>query len=90
MLGLRVGDIIASEKDVRESLLVYVQGKPKFLASPGKYKGRKAIQIQAGYQPHNIRVELPTTPTGGRRSGLPHSAADGFGWFGDAASSGYI
>ena len=41
MLGLRVGDIIASEKDVRDSLLVYVQGVPKFLASPGKYKGRK-------------------------------------------------
>jgi flagellar motor switch protein FliM len=65
MLGLRVGDIIASEKDIRESLLVYIQGAPKFLASPGKYKGRKAIQIKAGYQPHNIRVEAPHAPTGG-------------------------
>jgi flagellar motor switch protein FliM len=64
ILGLRVGDIIASEKDVRETLLVYVQGKPKFLASPGKYKGRKAIQIKAGYAPQNIRVELPTQPGG--------------------------
>jgi flagellar motor switch protein FliM len=59
MLGLRVGDIIASEKDVRESLMVYVQGKPKFHASPGKYKGRKAIQIETGYQPQNIPVEFP-------------------------------
>ncbi|HYO26376.1 MAG TPA: flagellar motor switch protein FliM [Lacipirellulaceae bacterium] len=59
LLGLRVGDVIASEKDVRQSLLVYVEGVPKFLASPGKYKGRKAIQISGGYQPHNIRVELP-------------------------------
>jgi flagellar motor switch protein FliM len=64
MLGLRVGDVIASEKDVRESLLVYVQGKPKFVAAPGKYKGRKAIQIKAGYQPQEIRVE-PPSPTGG-------------------------
>jgi flagellar motor switch protein FliM len=65
MLGLRVGDVIASEKDIRESLLVYVEGMPKFLASPGKYKGRKAIQIRTGYVPHNIRVDPPTAPTGG-------------------------
>ena len=39
MLGLRVGDIIASEKDVREPLMVYVEGKPKFLASPGQVQG---------------------------------------------------
>ena len=64
MLGLRVGDIIASEKDIRESLVVYIQGMPKFLASPGKYKGRKAIQIKQGYQPQNICVELPATPPG--------------------------
>jgi flagellar motor switch protein FliM len=65
MLGLRVGDIIASEKDVRDSLVVYVQGVPKFVASPGKYKGRKAIQIRDGYQPNNIRVDLPSAPNGG-------------------------
>jgi flagellar motor switch protein FliM len=64
MLGLRVGDVIASEKDIHQPLLVYVQGKPKFVAAPGKYKGRKAIEIKSGYQPQNIRVELPI-PTGG-------------------------
>jgi flagellar motor switch protein FliM len=58
MLELRVGDIIASEKDVNEPLLVYVEGKPKFVASPGKYKGHKAIQIKAGYVPEQIRVDL--------------------------------
>jgi flagellar motor switch protein FliM len=65
MLGLRVGDIIASEKDIHESLLVYIQGMPKFLAEPGKFKGRKAIQIKSGYQPQKVRVDLPTAPTGG-------------------------
>jgi flagellar motor switch protein FliM len=59
MLELRVGDIIASEKDVHEPLLVYVEGKPKFLAAPGKYKGHKAIQIKAGYAPQQVRVEMP-------------------------------
>ncbi|HEX6963777.1 MAG TPA: flagellar motor switch protein FliM [Lacipirellula sp.] len=58
MLELRVGDIIASEKDVNEPLLVYVEGKPKFLAAPGKYKGHKAIQIEAGYVPEQIQVDL--------------------------------
>jgi flagellar motor switch protein FliM len=62
MLELRVGDIIASEKDVNEPLLVYVEGKPKFYAAPGKYKGRKAIQIKAGLESHNIRVNLPPAP----------------------------
>ncbi len=59
MLGLRVGDVIASEKDVHESLMVYIQGKPKFFASPGKYKGRKAVQIQRRFEPQDIRVEYP-------------------------------
>ena len=58
MLGLRVGDIIASEKDVHDSLMVYVEGKPKFLASPGKFKGRKAIQIRGDYQLHDVRVDF--------------------------------
>jgi flagellar motor switch protein FliM len=59
MLELRVGDVIASEKDVNEPLLVYIEGKPKFLASPGQYKGRKAIQIRGGYVPNEIRVAPP-------------------------------
>jgi flagellar motor switch protein FliM len=66
MLGLRVGDVIASEKDVREPLIVSVQGIPKFVATPGKFKGRKAIQIRANFQPTNIRVEGPTPHQGGQ------------------------
>jgi len=46
LIGLRVGDIITTEKDVRDSLLVTVEGVPKFRASPGAYKARKAIRIE--------------------------------------------
>jgi flagellar motor switch protein FliM len=63
LIGLRVGDIIASEKDVNESLVVYVQGKAKFHASPGKYKGRKAIQIKNQYVPNEVKVDLSAHPT---------------------------
>lgn len=58
LIGLRVGDIIASEKDVKQPMLVYIQGKPKFLAVPGKFKGRKAIQIQENYVPNEVRVDF--------------------------------
>jgi flagellar motor switch protein FliM len=47
LIGLRVGDIIATEKDVHDPLSIVVEGQPKFAASAGAYKGRKAIQIVA-------------------------------------------
>ncbi len=45
LIGLRVGDIIATEKDVAHPLVVSVEGRPKFHAQPGAFKGRKAIQV---------------------------------------------
>ena len=54
MINLKVGDIIATEKDVNEPLLVKVEGRPKYVASPGQYKGRKAIEIRDEYDEHHI------------------------------------
>jgi flagellar motor switch protein FliM len=45
LIGLRVGDIIATEKDVERPLMVSVEGRPKFEAKAGAFKGRKAIQV---------------------------------------------
>jgi flagellar motor switch protein FliM len=45
LIGLRVGDIIATEKDTQRPLVVSVEGQPKFHAQPGAYKGRKAVQV---------------------------------------------
>jgi flagellar motor switch protein FliM len=45
LIGLKVGDIIATEKDVQRPLVVSVEGQPKFHAQPGAFKGRKAIQV---------------------------------------------
>lgn len=47
LIGLRVGDIITTQKDVHSPLLVTVEGVPKFHAGPGAFKGHKAIQITA-------------------------------------------
>ncbi len=46
LVGLRVGDIITTEKDVRAPLLVRIEGVDKFAASLGAFKGRKAIRIE--------------------------------------------
>jgi flagellar motor switch protein FliM len=45
LISLRVGDIIATEKDVERPLTVSVEGRPKFHAQPGIFKGHKAIQL---------------------------------------------
>jgi flagellar motor switch protein FliM len=47
LIGLRVGDVITTDKDVHSPLEVAVQGVAKFLASPGSLKGQKAIQIES-------------------------------------------
>jgi flagellar motor switch protein FliM len=46
LVGLRVGDIITTDKDVRMPLDVNVQGVAKYHATAGSFKGRKAIQIE--------------------------------------------
>ena len=45
LIGLRVGDIVATEKDINQPLVVSVEGRSKYFAKPGQFKGRKAIEI---------------------------------------------
>jgi flagellar motor switch protein FliM len=45
LIGLRVGDIITTEKDVHSPIVICVEGLPKYHARPGALKGRKAIRI---------------------------------------------
>ena len=47
LLGLRVGDIITTDKDMHEPLDVAVQGASKFNATVGAFKGRKAIRVES-------------------------------------------
>jgi flagellar motor switch protein FliM len=46
LLGLRIGDIITTEKDIHEPLLVSVENVSKFRAKAGAHKGQKAISIE--------------------------------------------
>jgi flagellar motor switch protein FliM len=45
LISLKVGDIIATEKDVERPLVVSIEGQPKFHATAGAFKGHKAIQV---------------------------------------------
>ena len=47
LIGLRVGDVIKTEKDVNSPLSVSVQGVEKFHAKVGQLKGQKAIRIES-------------------------------------------
>lgn len=47
MIGLRVGDIITTDKDVHSPISVSIEGVEKFRARPGAFKGRKAVQIES-------------------------------------------
>lgn len=47
LIGLRVGDIITTDKDIRSPLDLCVEGAVKFHGNPGALKGHKAIHIQS-------------------------------------------
>ena len=54
LINLRVGDIIASEKDIHEPLNVSIEGRHKFHAAPGKHKGHKAIQVISAVEEYSV------------------------------------
>jgi flagellar motor switch protein FliM len=66
LIGLRVGDIITTLKDVHSPLVVSVEGVPKFHARPGAFKGHKAILVDG---PAECPDETPaaTDSAAGRR-----------------------
>jgi flagellar motor switch protein FliM len=51
LIGLRVGDIVTTNQDYRQPLVVKIEGLQKFLARLGAYKGRAAIRIEETMTP---------------------------------------
>ena len=45
LMSLRVGDVIRTEKPASDTLLVTVEGRPKFRGRPAQHRGKKAILI---------------------------------------------
>ncbi len=63
LISLRVGDIIASEKDVQQPLIVSIEGRGKFQAKPGQIKGRKAIEIISPLEENHLQLTPGTDKT---------------------------
>ncbi|MCG8451017.1 MAG: flagellar motor switch protein FliM [Pirellulales bacterium] len=63
LINLRVGDIIASEKDIHEPLLVSIEGRPKFHARPGQIKGKKAFEVVAALEEHHLKMSEKNAPS---------------------------
>lgn len=59
LIGLRVGDIVTTEKDIHSPLILRVEGQPKFQASAGAFRGRKAIQVIDSIEEHHIAIDEP-------------------------------
>jgi flagellar motor switch protein FliM len=67
LIGLRVGDIITTDKDVRAPIDVAVQGVNKFLASTGALKGNKAIRIETALGTAPAIAPPPAAPAKGAK-----------------------
>lgn len=53
LLDLKVGDILKTDKGADTSLLVTVEGRPKFRGRAGQHRGRKALIIDQLAAPHD-------------------------------------
>jgi flagellar motor switch protein FliM len=64
LLTLQVGDLITTEKEHTKDVLVQVEGKRKFLAQIGQYRGKRALRLTKVLQQSESGAE-----------GTPESAA---------------
>ena len=58
LLDLSVGDIITTEQEVNTPLELAVQNVPKYNATAGAFKGKKAVQIESTIEKNNPNVPL--------------------------------
>ena len=77
LIGLRVGDIITTDKDVHSPLSVSIEGVPKFRAKPGAFKGQKAVQVEgeASVPPGGATRPAPTTAAPAPTATAPAASA---------------
>ena len=74
LIGLRVGDVITTEKDIHTPISVSVEGVVKYHAKPGAFKGRKAVEIAEPVQPEPQPPE-PRKPEPAKADGAKPPAA---------------
>ena len=71
LLGLAIGDVIATEQETSNALELSIQDVPKFQAKPGAFKGKKAVRIESALKPTADEKQSPPnaqTPASGAES----------------------
>lgn len=65
LINLQIGDVITTEKDIHTPLVLSIEGRPKFHADAGVFKGRKAVQVKEiiSDRPAPREAAAPTPPT---------------------------
>src|SRR5688500_2976343 len=63
LLSLQVGDVITTEKDSANDVLIQVEGKNKFLAQLGQFRGSRALRITR----HCQQIEVKDAVAGERK-----------------------
>jgi len=56
LMALQPGDLITTDKEFTEDVLIQVEGKKKFLAQVGQFRGKRAIKLTRILR----QAELPT------------------------------
>lgn len=74
--ALEVGDVIVTEKRAAEPAVLMAEGRPKFTASIGQHRGRRALRIRAAIEP--VLPEKPDSETARAAdgAGTAHGPAD--------------
>jgi flagellar motor switch protein FliM len=62
LVGLRVGDIILTDKSAHEPIQIAVDGTPRYEAAIGTVEGRKAIRIKSAIPNHTDQAPIPDDP----------------------------
>ena len=60
---MQVGDLITTDKDCSQDVLIQVEGRNKFMAQAGQFRGNRAIRVtkvlQQSLEPGEKPVEKP-------------------------------
>jgi flagellar motor switch protein FliM len=61
LMSLQPGDLITTDKECNADVLIQVEGKNKFFASIGQFKGNRAVRVTKVIQQPAEAAEKPAT-----------------------------
>jgi flagellar motor switch protein FliM len=70
LMRMQVGDLITTEREATQDVLIQVEGRKKFLAQAGQFRGKRAIKLtKIIQQPVEMPLETPPQQAGKAAAG---------------------